>query len=92
MTHEVDKKLVDRLSRVEGQIRGLRKMLEEGRNCEEVLNQLLAARSGLERAGMVILDRHLADCILEGADVAPERMDQLRHTLRLWSRHTSPEA
>ncbi|MFN0096811.1 MAG: metal-sensitive transcriptional regulator [Dehalococcoidia bacterium] len=90
MSHEVDKKLVDRLSRVEGQVRGLRKMLEEGRNCEEVLNQLLAARSGLEQAGMVILDRHLADCILEGASVAPERMEQLRQTLRLWSRHTSP--
>ncbi len=92
MPHEIDKKLIDRLARVEGQVRGLRKMMEEGRACEDVLNQLLAARSGLEQAGMVVLDRHLADCILEGADVSPERMEQLRTTLRLWSRHTVSDA
>ena len=56
-TAEDDKKLLDRLSRVEGQVRGLRKMLEEGRTCEDVLNQLLAARSGLESAGLMVLDR-----------------------------------
>ena len=38
---EPDKKLQDRLARVEGQVRGLRKMLEERRGCEDVLNQLL---------------------------------------------------
>jgi DNA-binding FrmR family transcriptional regulator len=82
-----DKKLADRLARVEGQVRGLRKMLEEGRACEDVLNQLLAARSGLEQAGLMILDRHLGDCILTDPSISPEAIARVRETLRLWSRH-----
>jgi DNA-binding FrmR family transcriptional regulator len=83
------KKLLDRLARIEGQVRGLRKMIEEQRCCEDVLTQLLAARSGLESAGMLMLDRHLEDCVLEGASVDPEKMQQLRETLKLWSRHAT---
>jgi DNA-binding FrmR family transcriptional regulator len=82
-----DKKLADRLARVEGQVRGLRKMLEEGRACEDVLTQLLAARSGLEQAGLMILDRHLGECILADPTISPEAIARVRETLRLWSRH-----
>ena len=84
---ESDKKLQDRLARVEGQVRGLRKMLEEGRTCEDVLNQLLAARSGLEQAGLLVLDKHLGDCILADPTVSPETLARVRDTLRLWTRH-----
>ena len=83
-----DKKLLDRLSRVEGQVRGLRKMLEEDRACEDVLNQLLAARSGLEQAGLMVLDKHLADCILQESGISTEAHDRLREVLRLWGRHS----
>jgi DNA-binding FrmR family transcriptional regulator len=86
---EENKKLLDRLARIEGQVRGLRKMLEEQRCCEDVLTQLLAARSGLESASLLILDRHLEDCVLDNASVDPGTMAQLRDTLKLWSRHTS---
>ncbi len=89
MDAEANKKLLDRLARVEGQVRGLRKMLEEQRCCEDVLTQLLAARSGLESASLLILDRHLEDCVLEGAAMDPGTMDRLRETLKLWSRHTA---
>ena len=81
-----DKKLLDRLARVEGQVRGLRKMLEEGRTCEDVLNQLVAARSGLEQAGLMVLDKHLGDCILGDPTVSPEALAKVRETLRLWTR------
>ena len=89
MPHDDDKKLQDRLARVEGQVRGLRKMLEEDRACEDVLNQLLAARSGLEQAGLLVLDKHLQACILEGVEMSPQSLDQLRRTLRLWSTHST---
>ncbi|HEY5476950.1 MAG TPA: metal-sensitive transcriptional regulator [Tepidiformaceae bacterium] len=89
MQAEEEKKLLDRLARVEGQIRGLRKMLEEERACTDVLTQLLAARSGLEQAGLLILDKHLEDCVLEGVDLEPSAQAQLRETLRLWSRHSA---
>jgi len=91
MSDKIDQteRLLDRLARVEGQVRGLRRMLEEQRACEDVLTQLLAARSGLEHAGLLILDRHLMDCVFEGAPVAPEVLEKLRETMRLWGRHTS---
>jgi DNA-binding FrmR family transcriptional regulator len=84
-----NKKLLDRLARIEGQVRGLRNMLEQQRCCEDVLTQLLAARSGLEQASLLILDRHLEDCVLDSSNVDPATLEQLRETLKLWSRHTS---
>ncbi|MGI8926100.1 MAG: metal-sensitive transcriptional regulator [Tepidiformaceae bacterium] len=89
MTPEEERKVLARLARVEGQVRGLRKMLEEHRTCEDVLTQLLAARSGLEQAGLLVLEQHLEECILQGSTVSPEAMGQLRETLRLWSRHSA---
>ena len=79
-----EERLLDRLARVEGQVRGLRKMLEEHRDCPDVLTQLRAARSGLEQAGIMIVDRHLTDCVLEAADLPPEVMERLRETLKAW--------
>lgn len=90
MSEEEMKRLLDRLARVEGQVRGLRKMLEERRCCEDVLTQLLAARSGLEGAGQLVLERHLNDCVLGGAEVDERTREALRETLRLWSRHGAP--
>ncbi len=84
-----DDRLSDRLARVEGQVRALRKMIEEERACEDVLNQLLAARSGLEKAGLMVLDRHLADCVLEDANLPDATMERLRGALRLWGRHAT---
>jgi CsoR family transcriptional regulator, copper-sensing transcriptional repressor len=89
MDAEENKKLLDRLARIEGQVRGLRNMLEQQRCCEDVLTQLLAARSGLEQASLLILDRHLEDCVLDSSNVDPATLTQLRDTLKLWSRHTS---
>ena len=87
MDTDEEKKLLDRLARVEGQVRGLRRMLEERRCCEDVLTQLLAARSGLESAGIMVVDRHLQDCVFEADNVKPETLEKVRETLKLISRH-----
>lgn len=84
---EPGKQLLDRLARVEGQVRGLRKMLEEDRSCEDILTQLLAARAGLESAGLFVLDRHMEQCVLHDEDIRPESVEELRRALRLWNRH-----
>ena len=52
-----------RLSRIEGQIRGIAKMLESGRTCEDVVTQLMAVRSGIDTVGGLILDLHLDSCL-----------------------------
>ncbi len=60
--------VVTRLRRVEGQIRGLQRMVEEGKDCEAILTQLMAARAALDKAGLSIVERHLGDCLRGVAD------------------------
>ena len=52
----------DRLSRVQGQIGGIIKMLDEGRDCTELLAQLSAASTALRRAGFIILSTGMTHC------------------------------
>ncbi len=89
MTPEETKKLLDRLSRIEGQVRGLRNMLEDGRCCEDVLTQLLAARSGLESASILVLEKHLSDCVFNEESLDTASVELVKETLKLWSRHTT---
>ena len=56
------KKARDRLVRVQGQIGGIVKMLDEGRDCTELLNQLSAASTALTRAGFTIIATGMAQC------------------------------
>jgi len=52
----------DRLMRVQGQIGGIIKMLDEGRDCTEILTQLAAANTALTRAGFTIISTGMAQC------------------------------
>lgn len=65
-TTEEKEELLARLRRVEGQIRGVQRMIEENRNCEAVVTQLMAARAALDRASVLIVNHHLAQCLLGG--------------------------
>ena len=56
-------KLVARINRIEGQLRGLRKMVEEDRDCMQVLKQIAAASGALRSLGAVILEDHLKGCV-----------------------------
>lgn len=57
--------LLTRLNRVEGQIRGIRRMLQEPRPCVEVLQQLAAAEAALNRISLAIFKHHVDHCIAE---------------------------
>lgn len=61
------KKIVNRLSRLEGHIRGIKTMVQENRPCPDVLVQVAAVRGGLDRVARVILDEHLSECITRAA-------------------------
>lgn len=82
--------IVRRLRRIEGQARGIQKMLEERRDCEEMLTQTMAMRSALDQVGARLMEYHLDRCLLEGFDCEPERMVQLRAALKLWTRYGQP--
>ena len=55
-----------RLKRIEGQIRGLMKMVDDDKSCEEILIQIGSAKAALHKTGQVILEGHLHHCVLDG--------------------------
>ena len=67
--------LRNRLSRIEGQVRGIAKMVDEDRYCVDVLTQLQAVRSALARVETEILKDHLNQCI-EGAITSGDKNQQ----------------
>jgi DNA-binding FrmR family transcriptional regulator len=58
--------LVTRLNRVEGQIRGIRRMVQEPRLCVDILQQLAAAEAALNRISLAILKYHVSRCVPDG--------------------------
>lgn len=52
-----------RLKKIEGQIRGIQKMVEEDKPCEDILVQIGAAKSALHKTGQIILEGHLQHCV-----------------------------
>jgi len=57
------KKTLDALKRIEGQVRGIQRMIEEGRYCVDILTQLSAVRSAAGRVQDTILARHMDTCV-----------------------------
>ena len=68
-------KLLNRLSRVEGHVRGIARMIEQDRYCIDVLTQISAARAALARVESEMLKTHLSHCI-EGAIVSGDAAEQ----------------
>ena len=67
-THTQTKAVVNRLSRAIGHLESVKRMVEDGRDCTEVLIQLAAVRSALSSTAKVILKDHLEHCVSEGDD------------------------
>lgn len=72
--------IVARLRRVEGQIRGLQRMVDEGRDCAAIVTQLSAARAALDRIGNVIVSSGLRGC-LSDEKLKKATMDRVNQTL-----------
>ncbi len=68
-------KLLNRLSRIEGQVRGISKMVADGRYCIDVLTQVRAVRAALAKVESTMLKDHLGHCI-EGAITSGDVADQ----------------
>lgn len=62
---QVEEELQNRLSRVEGHVRGIKRMLAEHASCEHLLIQLSAVRSALNQATARLLENHLETCVTE---------------------------
>ncbi len=62
--HKQTKAVINRLSRIEGHVRSVKQMVEDGRDCADILMQLAAVRSALNKVGRVVLEDHLENCLL----------------------------
>ena len=79
--------LLTRLNRVEGQIRGIRRMLLEPRPCVEVLQQLAAAEAALNRVSLAVFKHHVDHCIAEALmQGEPERRKQMGELVDIFDR------
>lgn len=85
MEHKhLNKSLLNRLARIEGQVRSLREMVASGRDCSDVLIQVAAVRSALDQAGRVILEDHMEHCIFEAMEAGKgqEAIEDLKVALK----------
>ncbi len=75
--------LINRLSRIEGQVRGLRRMVEENAYCPDILTQTAAANAALQAFGQQLLEAHIRTCVAQDlAAGKAETVDELMDTLR----------
>ena len=65
--HENTQAVLNRLSRAIGHLQSVKRMVEEGRDCSEVLVQIAAVRSAIDNTGKIILQDHLKHCIIDAA-------------------------
>ncbi len=70
--------VLGRLRRVEGQIRGIQRMIVDQRECEAIITQILAARAALDKASLLIVSRHIEQCLLDQTQHAdPAKMKRI---------------
>jgi len=73
--HKQRKNVRDRLVRAEGHLHGIVKMIDDDKECPDILIQIGAVKAALEKAGMIILEDHLEHCLIEAVksgDVEPQ--------------------
>jgi CsoR family transcriptional regulator, copper-sensing transcriptional repressor len=79
--------IITRLNRVEGQIRGIRRMVQEPRLCVEILQQLSAAEAALNRISLVVFKFHVSRCVPEGiVQGEAEKSNQLSELVDIFDR------
>ncbi len=71
--------LLNRLRRIEGQVRGVERMVEDDRYCIDIVTQISAIQAALDKVALGLLDDHAAHCIIGGA--AGQRPDELKDEL-----------
>lgn len=80
--------VLKRLRRIEGQVRGVERMVEDDRYCIDVVTQVTAIQAALDKVALELLSDHAAHCVI-GADEAdrPQRTEELMATIKRLLRH-----
>ncbi len=78
--------LLKRLKRIEGQVRGIEKMIVDGRDCESLVTQLAAVRSAVESAGAMVLNNYMKLCFRKDSENELASVDSLARAVAIWGR------
>ena len=78
--------LINRLKRIEGQVRGIQKMIDDNRDCESVLTQLVAIRSAIESVGALVLNNYMKLCFSKGEQETSSNINSLARAVAIWGR------
>jgi len=84
-TNSEKKQVINRLKRIEGQVRGIQKMIEEDRYCIDILTQINAIQAALKKVGFSVTERHMHHCVThavqsgEGNDAIEELLEVINH-------------
>lgn len=82
-------KLLSRLARVEGQIRGVGRMVEDDRYCVDILTQISAINSSMRSIGLLLLQDHIRGCVIDAeGDLREERLEELNEAIARFTRTT----
>jgi DNA-binding FrmR family transcriptional regulator len=90
MLNESDrKKLAARLNRIEGQVRGISRMIDDGAYCTDVLHQISAAQAALGRVGDIVLENHLDTCVSQAFQSGNERdrREKIEEVMEIFQRY-----
>jgi DNA-binding FrmR family transcriptional regulator len=86
-TDEERRRIVNRLKRLEGQIRGLQAMVESGKDCDAVLTQIMAAKSALNQVGLHIVGHSMKSCLID-SDVT-DRDEVVDDAIKVFLKYSS---
>ncbi|MFB6466141.1 metal-sensing transcriptional repressor [Cytobacillus sp. Hz8] len=80
--------LITRLKRIEGQVRGIQKMIDEDRYCVDILIQVTAVNNALKKVGMNLLERHTNHCVSDAikSGNGEQAIDELMKVIEQFSR------
>jgi DNA-binding FrmR family transcriptional regulator len=83
INEQVKKDSLNRMKKIEGQIRGVSKMIEGEKYCVDILNQIAAVKSALDGVARKVLKRHVESCVAEAIlkRQAEEKIDELMNTI-----------
>ena len=83
---KLNKDIINRLKRIEGQVKGVQKMVEEERYCVDILVQVSAIRSAINKVGSIILENHIKGCVTDSlknddTELTEETIKELMDTI-----------
>jgi DNA-binding FrmR family transcriptional regulator len=78
--------IVKRLKRIEGQIRGLQKMVTDERECESIVTQLAAVRSAIDSVGALVLNNYIKICAPRGSETDTAVYESMVRAVGVWGR------